>query len=81
MKQGRLQYIYKKAFDHLPFAVPRDSTLTDEEPPAVVNIALAKISTCSTDSCLCGYENQQSQSTVMLLFMLGKQCKDLALKI
>ena len=58
MKQGKVQYIYKKAFDHLPFTVPRGSALTVDEPTAVVNIALVVISACNTDSCLCGYGSQ-----------------------
>ena len=58
MKQGKLQYIYKKAFDHLPFTVPPDSALTGEEPTTEVNITLVKSKACNTDSCFCGYGNQ-----------------------
>jgi hypothetical protein len=57
-KQGKVQYIYKRAFDHLPFTVPRDSALTNDKPTTVVNIALVAINACNTDSCLCGYGNQ-----------------------
>jgi len=58
MKQGKMRYIYKRAFDHLPFTVPHGSSLTDDKPTTVVNIALFAISACNTDSFLCGYVNQ-----------------------
>nr|QTW21094.1 telomerase reverse transcriptase isoform 1 [Prorhinotermes simplex] len=35
MKKRKLQYIYKKAFDHLPIVVPHNSALTGEEPTTV----------------------------------------------
>jgi len=57
VKQGKVRYIYKSAFDHLPFTVPRDSALTNDKPTTVVNIALVAISACNTDICLCGYRN------------------------
>jgi hypothetical protein len=55
MKEGKLRYIYKNAFDHLPFSLPSNSVLADGEPTTEVNIALVKISTCNRDSFLCGY--------------------------
>jgi hypothetical protein len=58
MKRGKVRYIYKRAFDHLPFTVPHGSSLTDDEPATVVNIALVAINACNTDSCLCSYGNQ-----------------------
>jgi hypothetical protein len=60
VKQGKVQFIYKKAFDHLPFSVPHNGALTDEEPTTEVNIAPVKINTCNRDSYLCGYGNQYS---------------------
>jgi hypothetical protein len=57
VKKGKLQYIFRQAFDHLPCIVPRNSVQTDAECTTVVKTAFAKVYKCYVDNCFCGCEN------------------------
>jgi hypothetical protein len=42
LKERKLQYIYKQAFDYLPHSIPQDSIQDNTECTTMVNIALSQ---------------------------------------